>query len=66
VHEIAFGTYVGISYPLGKEIARLVGKIRTKALIGVILLVVVSLLIRAGWSKGRANRQARLAGQAPA
>ena len=55
------GIYVGISYFLGAEIARLVGKIGTKALIGVIMLVVVGLLIRAGLSKWRANRQARLA-----
>jgi len=31
----------------------------------VIILVVVGLLIRAGVSKWRANRQARLAGQDP-
>jgi len=55
------GIYVGISYLLGEEIAKLVGKIGTKALIGVIILVVVGLLIRAGLSKWRANRQARLA-----
>ena len=59
------GIYVGISYLLGEEIAKLVGKIGTKALIGVITLVVVGLLIRAGLSKWRANRQARLAGQDP-
>ena len=35
------GIYVGISYFLGEEIAKLVGKIGTKALIGVITLVVV-------------------------
>jgi membrane protein DedA with SNARE-associated domain len=57
------GIYVGISYFLGEEIAKLVGKIGTKALIGVIVLVVVGLLIRAGLSKWRANRQARLAEQ---
>jgi len=59
------GIYVGISYLLGEEIAKLVGKIGTKALIGVITLVVVGLLIRAGLSRWRANRQARLAGQDP-
>jgi membrane protein DedA with SNARE-associated domain len=59
------GIYVGISYLLGEEIAKLVGKIGTKALIGVITLVVVGLLVRAGWSKWRASRQARLAGQDP-
>ena len=52
------GMYVGISYLLGEEIAKLVGKIGTKALIGVITLVVVGLLIRAGLSKWRASRQA--------
>ena len=60
------GIYVGTSYLLGEEIAKLVGKIGTKALIGVIVLVAGGLLIRAGWSKWRANRQARLAEQEPA
>jgi len=59
------GMYVGVSYFLGAEIAKLVGKIGTKALIGVIMLVVVGLLIRAGVSKWRGARQARLAGQDP-
>ena len=55
------GIYVGVSYFLGEEIAKLVGKIGTKALIGVIVLVVAGLLIRAGVSKWRGARQARLA-----
>jgi membrane protein DedA with SNARE-associated domain len=55
------GIYVGISYLLGEEIAKLVGKIGTKALIGVIILVVIGLAARAGLSKWRATRQARLA-----
>jgi membrane protein DedA with SNARE-associated domain len=59
------GIYVGVSYSLGEEIAKLVGKIGTKALIGVIVLVVVGLLIRAGMSKWRGARHARLAGQGP-
>jgi membrane protein DedA with SNARE-associated domain len=59
------GIYVGIAYLLGEEIAKLVGKIGTKALIGVIVLVIAGLLIRAGLSKWRANRQARLAEQDP-
>ena len=57
------GIYVGISYLLGEEIAKLVGKIGTKALIGVIVLVVVGLCIRAGVSKWRASRRARLTAQ---
>jgi membrane protein DedA with SNARE-associated domain len=59
------GIYVGISYLLGEEIAKVVGKIGTKALIGVIVLVVVGLGIRAGLSKWRATRQARAAEQDP-
>jgi membrane protein DedA with SNARE-associated domain len=59
------GIYVGISYLLGEEIAKVVGKIGTKALIGVIVLVVVGLGIRAGLSKWRATGQARAAEQDP-
>lgn len=59
------GIYLGISYFLGEEIAKLVGKIGTKALIGVIVIVVAGLLIRAGLSKWRASRQARPAEQDP-
>jgi membrane-associated protein len=57
------GIYVGVSYFLGEEIAKLVGKIGTKALIGVIVLGVVGLGIRAGLSKWRATRQERRAEQ---
>jgi len=59
------GIYVGISYFLGEEIAKVVGKIGTKALIGVIVLVVAGLLIRAGVAKWRATRHARTAAQNP-
>ena len=59
------GMYVGVSYVLGEEIAKLVGKAGTKLLITVIVLVVVGLAIRAGVSKWRASRQARLAEQDP-
>ena len=52
------GIYVGVSYFLGEEIAKLVGKVGTKALISVIVLVIVGLLIRYGVSKWRASRQA--------
>jgi len=59
------GIYVGGAYFLGEEIAKLIGKIGTKALISVIVLIVVGLSIRAGLSKWRAARQARLAEQDP-
>ena len=59
------GIYVGISYFLGAEIAKLVGKVGTKLLFSVIVLVVAGLLIRAGLSKWRANRQTRRAEQDP-
>jgi hypothetical protein len=56
---------VGVSYFLGEEIAKLVGEIGTKALIGVIVLVVAGLLIKARVSRWRGVRQERLAGQDP-
>jgi len=59
------GIYVGVSYFLGEEIAKVVGKAGTKALIAVIVLMVVGVSIRAGLSKWRASRQARLAEQDP-
>ena len=58
------GMYVGLSYFLGEEIAKQVGKIGTKAIIGVIVVVVVGLCIRAGVSRWRNTRQARSAAQA--
>ena len=59
------GIYVGVSYFLGEEIAKLVGKVGTKALIALIVLMVVGVSIRAGLSKWRASRQARPAEQDP-
>jgi len=55
------GMYVGLSYFLGEEIAKQVGKIGTKAIIGVIVAVVVGLCIRAGVSRWRNTRQGRSA-----
>ena len=51
------GMYVGLSYFLGEEVAKRIGNAGAKALIGVIVLVVLGLLIRAGWSHWRATRQ---------
>ena len=51
------GMYVGLSYFLGEEVAKRIGAAGTKALIGVILLVVIGLAARAGWSLWRARRQ---------
>ena len=58
------GMYVGISYFLGEEIAKYIGKVGTKALIGVIVIVVVGLCIRAGVSRWRNTRHGRSAAQA--
>ncbi len=55
------GMYVGLSYFLGEEIAKHIGKIGTRALIGVIVIVVLGLCIRAGVSRWRNTRQARSA-----
>jgi membrane protein DedA with SNARE-associated domain len=54
------GMYVGLSYFLGEEVAKRIGNIGSKAVLGVVALVVIGLLIRAGVSMWRANRQKRL------
>jgi len=56
------GMYVGLSYFLGAEIAKRIGNIGAKAVLGVIVIVVLGLAIRAGvsrWRAARATRQAR-------
>ena len=53
------GMYVGLSYFLGAEIAQQIGKVGTRAVIGVLVIVAVGLLIRAGWSKWHTPRQAQ-------
>jgi membrane protein DedA with SNARE-associated domain len=53
------GMYVGLSYFLGAEIARHIGNLGTKAVIGVVVVVVIALVIRVGVAKWRATRQAR-------
>ena len=53
------GMYVGLSYFLGEEIAKRIGNIGAKAVLGVVVIVVMGLVIRFGVSKWRANRQAR-------
>ena len=55
------GIYVGLSYFLGEEIAKHVGKLGTKAILGVIVVVVVGLCIRAGVSRWRNSRPGRSA-----
>ncbi len=55
------GMYVGLSYLLGEEIAKYIGKIGTKALVGVIVIVVLGLCIRAAVSRWRNTRQVRSA-----
>lgn len=55
------GMYVGLSYFLGAEIAKHIGSVGAKAVIGVIVIVVIGLVIRAGVARWRAARQARRA-----
>jgi membrane protein DedA with SNARE-associated domain len=57
------GMYVGLSYFLGEEIAKRIGKVGTKAVLGVIVIVVIGLCIRAGVSRWRNNRKERPAEQ---
>ena len=54
------GMYVGLSYFLGAEIAKRIGNIGTKAVLGVVVIVVLGLVVRAGVSRWRAARQAGL------
>jgi membrane protein DedA with SNARE-associated domain len=51
------GMYVGLSYFCGAEIAHHIASAGTKAIAGVIVLVVAGLALRAGWSRWRATRR---------
>lgn len=53
------GMYVGISYFLGAEIAHHIASTGTKAIIGVIVLVVIGLAARFGWSRWRRGQPGR-------
>ena len=56
------GMYVGLSYFFGEEVAKRIGNAGTKVLIGVIVLVVVGLCLRAGWARWRARHAAAATG----
>ena len=49
------GMYVGLAYFLGEEVAKRIGDAGAKALIGVIVIVVVGLVLRAVWARWRAS-----------
>jgi membrane protein DedA with SNARE-associated domain len=53
------GIYVALSYFLGAEIAKRIGNVGAKAVLGVVVIVVIGLVIRAGVSRWRTARQAR-------
>lgn len=55
------GMYVGLSYFLGEEVAKRIGDAGAKVILGVVVVVVIGLGIRAGWSRWRAARQERRA-----
>ena len=55
------GMYVGLSYFFGEEVAKRIGNAGAKALIGVIVIVIVGLCLRAGWARWRARRAAAAA-----
>jgi membrane protein DedA with SNARE-associated domain len=57
--------YIGISYFLGAEVARAIGNAGSKAILGVLLIVVIGLAIRLGWSRWRAAREQRAAHEQP-
>jgi membrane protein DedA with SNARE-associated domain len=55
------GMYVGLSYFLGAEIAHHIASAGTKAIIGVIVLVIIGLGIRFGWSRWHGAQQGQSA-----
>ena len=57
------GMYVGLSYFLGEEIAKRLGKAGTRVVVGVLIIVVIGLCIRAGVSRYRRAKQDRPAEQ---
>ena len=57
------GMYVGISYFLGEEIARLVGNVGTAAVLGVLVVVAAGLAIRVWVARRRNARHGRPAEQ---
>jgi membrane protein DedA with SNARE-associated domain len=53
------GMYVGLSYFFGAEIAKRIGNAGAKAILGVIVIVAIGLIVRAGVARWRASRQAQ-------
>ena len=51
--------YVGLSYFLGEEIAERIGNVGFKAVLGVVVIVIIGLGIRAALAKWRIARRAR-------
>ena len=46
------GMYVGLSYFFGAELAKRIGNAGAKAILGVIVIVAIGLIVRAGWRGG--------------
>jgi membrane protein DedA with SNARE-associated domain len=55
------GMYVGLAYFLGADIAEQIGKVGSKALLGVLVVVALGLGIKTGLSAWRASRRQRAA-----
>jgi membrane protein DedA with SNARE-associated domain len=53
--------YEGLSYLFGEAIAKRIGDVGSKALLGVLVAVAIGLAARAGWSRWRAHQQAKAA-----
>ena len=51
------GTYVGLSYVFGEEVAKRIGNAGAKTLLSVLVIVAIGLGIRAGYSRWRATRR---------
>ena len=51
------GMYVGLSYFFGAELAKRIGNAGAKEILGVIVIVAIGLIVRAGVARWRASRQ---------
>jgi membrane-associated protein len=51
--------YEGLSYLFGEEVAKRIGDVGSKAVLGALVAVAIGLGVRAGWTKWRATRQER-------
>lgn len=55
------GSYLFVSYFLGADIARAIGDAGTKAIVGVVVVVVIGIAIKVGWARWRSRKGVKVA-----